>query len=67
MDDVCDDGNDCSVNLCINDGGTPACLAPVNAADGSECDDGDAGNGDDVCTDGLCSPVACPCDFSALN
>jgi hypothetical protein len=42
------------------------CVDGAALADGTPCDDGDAGTANDQCNQGMCSgtPVFCPCDFS---
>lgn len=47
------------------------CVDGATLADGTPCDDGDAGTSDDQCNQGVCSgqtsAVVCPCDFSTVN
>jgi len=75
---ACDPSDQChEAGNCVLSGGLPECIDGDPLADGTSCDDGDAGTSDDVCTGGVCagSPVvmytdACPCyrasDLEAL-
>jgi hypothetical protein len=51
VDGDCDDGNPCTLDYCLND----ACTYDAAAMDGQFCDDGDAGNDPDSCSDGICT------------
>lgn len=56
---ICDDGNECTVDYC---GGAAGCLN--TPASFLACDDGDLCTGEDTCKDGQCAGDELTCDDS---
>ncbi len=55
----CDDSNPCTADSC--DSNLGACVYDTSLPNGDACDDGNYVTTFDVCTDGVCQGVPCPC------